>query len=316
MFNRHCNPKTSVDKRRGAFTLVELLVVIAIIGILIALLLPAVQAARETSRRLSCTNNLKQIALAFQNYNNTYKRLPNTDLRVPDSSAPSGFRDTGASAFAVILPFLEEQSLFAQYDVQLSMGDGPNPEFAKTTVSIYRCPSMIFYRSEPPAGWSSYAVSTGSEYGHFNNCCTMDGPKPEYHNGAIVSGNPKRARENKTSIQMISILDGTTKTFLAGDLDYGLVIPTSLCLGGPALGGDTVWADAYPFSNQASVAGVFNSDRLITGCRERNTFRSDHAGGVNMTMVDGAVRFIGENTSPDVLRCLAKRNDGKTVTEF
>src|SRR5262249_16635446 len=118
-----------MSMRRSAthgFSLVELLVVIAIIGLLIALLLPAVQAAREAGRNTACKNNLKQIALAMHQYDQVRHRLPPAATFVGDSSATLGIRGTGGSAFLLCLPFLEEQRLYEQYDPQLGPYDGTN----------------------------------------------------------------------------------------------------------------------------------------------------------------------------------------------
>jgi prepilin-type N-terminal cleavage/methylation domain-containing protein/prepilin-type processing-associated H-X9-DG protein len=302
------------------FTLVELLVVIAIIGILIALLLPAVQAAREASRRATCTSHLKQIALAMQQYDLARKRLPSSETTRWVTKAGQAVQErTGGSAFIPILPFLEEQMLFEQYDPQLVLSNSPNKELAREAIAVFRCPSMIFYKGDPPAGWSSYAVNTGTESSHWAYCCQLVGmvadPKPEWHNGAIVDAITSQVK--KTSVKLIGSLDGTSKTFLAGDLDYGLIGPTTECGGAPANGGNTKWADGYPVgTTHGTVLGVFNADRLIAGCSELYTFRSDHPGGVNMAMVDGSVHFIQETILTDTLRKLASRKDGKVVGAF
>ncbi len=157
---------------RGAFTLVELLVVIVVIGVLIALLLPAVQAAREAARRMQCSNNLKQIALAFHQYDLAHHALPNT------SDAQ------WLSAFFNVLPFLEEESLYKQYDrsTSLSTPTAQNAAVASTPLAVFRCPSMIISDPtiQPVSGctWGSYAVCTGSVYGHFSN-----NKAPGYDNG-------------------------------------------------------------------------------------------------------------------------------------
>src|SRR5688572_4779440 len=121
--------------RRLGFTLVELLVVIAIIGILVALLLPAVQAAREASRRSTCSNNLKQLGVALHNYHDVIEVFP------------FGWNDRGAGWTAMILPFAEQKALFDTLDFQES-GPGnwdsgsPNQDACETKLNVFRCPTM------------------------------------------------------------------------------------------------------------------------------------------------------------------------------
>ena len=302
-------------KSRLGFTLVELLVVIAIIGVLVALLLPAVQAAREAARRTKCVNHLKQIGLAMHQFDLANRWLPATETFVPHPTNPGSIKLMGGSAFLPLLPFLEESALFDRYDVSMYPSDGGNAELSKASIATFVCPSMVFYYGEPGPGWSSYGINTGSEYSHFVNCCDemTGGPKPEFHNGAIVDRVISVGK--KTSLKLISTLDGTAKTFLAGDMDYGLR-PSAHCSGSPSLGGSTMWAPSYPFNNHGCLAGVFNSDRKVSGCFELVTFRSDHPGGVNMVMVDGSVHFIDELIHSDTLKLLARRADGKIIEGF
>lgn len=272
------------------FSLVELLVVMAIIGTLIAVLLPAVQSARESARRTQCGSNLRQIGLAAQLYDSVKRRLPGSH----DADDPF------IGAFVPLLPFLEEGALLERFDVTKQLADEINKPFRETRIEVFVCPSMAVPSPTPDPGWSSYALCSGSGYGHFVNSW-----HPEFHNGAIISPS-----KGTTSLKAISSGDGTTKTLLGGDLDYGLgKLPNG------TNGGLTRWTGGYPFQSVASTSGVFNATKMITGFRDLDTFRSDHAGGVQMVFCDASVRFVPENASADVLRFLANRSDGQVITE-
>ena len=284
--------------RRG-FTLIELLVTIAIIGILVALLLPAVQQARAAARRTSCRNNLKQIGLAIHNYHDSHGTFP-----MATHWAPGG---TLYSTFTAILPYQEQAPLFGQYDFHAPSYDVFNEDVIGQRVSVYLCPSMVFRRPVPAQNCGeqnrapgSYAVCTGTQSGF--------GPT---HDGAIV---PHYV--GPTAFQ--SIVDGTSNTFLAGEIDYGL--ENFLWSSGPCAGqgkyGSAIWGIGHPGMSMATTVGVFNSDRLVNGFDEYETFRSDHTGGVHFVMADGAVRFISEVIDSGTLDALATRNGAETIGEF
>jgi type II secretory pathway pseudopilin PulG len=278
------------------------LVVIAIIGVLIALLLPAVQAAREAARRITCQNNLKQIGLAMHQFDEMHSRLPPA---IPADPADENI----SSAFVWILPHLEELTLFKDYDFSIGPDKGSNAELSKQRLSVFWCPSMNAGKVEEDSGEASYGVCTGSGYSRYPVNFITGEPNLFCHNGAIID--PVRGT---TSVAKISNADGTSNTFLVGELDFGLSNFSAKTGGDPnGPGGSTRWAMAYPGVTWCSTAGAFNSDRLITGFLEWETFRSDHPSGVLMLFVDGSVQFVHENTDPDSLDAMAETADGKLI---
>jgi len=128
---------------RGAFTLVELLVVIAIIGILVALLLPAVQAAREAARRISCNNNMKQVGVALHNYHDTFRALPMGWLGLDPTGKPLSEGEPGWGWAARILPFIEQSAVSLSFQASQPITAPANQQARQTFLPVYRCPSDV-----------------------------------------------------------------------------------------------------------------------------------------------------------------------------
>ncbi len=146
---------------RGAFTLIELLVVIAIIAILIALLLPAVQQAREAARRTQCRNNLKNVGLAFHNFESTYGQLPSS-LRPPVAGT------VRLAVLTALLPYLDQAPLYNQYDQTINWSAGANVAVSQTRLTVFQCPSdslagVLDGVPDVPANWTQ-TISSASSY--------------------------------------------------------------------------------------------------------------------------------------------------------
>ena len=304
--------------RRRAFTLVELLVVIAIIGVLVALLLPAVQAAREAARRMQCTNNLKQLGLALHNHhdaklvfpagarNTTTKSLTSTDWCTTDSN------DKAREPWTVaILPYIEQGNLYSQFNLNAQFtsssnvpGPAQNNDLFKLNNRAYQCPSDP--NAKPNNNYTSYFGVQGGGPDGLKSCAGASGQRLFYLNGILHFNSQNTFGD---------ISDGTTNTFLVGETKYCLS-PT-----GRTDGIHTGWASGSKTDSNGSpyilAAARDQINSVVKHGGDSDTlnvmtklFGSFHVGGCHFTMGDGSVQFISDNINLDVYRSLAVRNDG------
>jgi prepilin-type N-terminal cleavage/methylation domain-containing protein/prepilin-type processing-associated H-X9-DG protein len=199
-------------RRQTGFTLVELLVVIAIIGVLVALLLPAVQAAREAARRSSCTNNLRQLGIALLNYESAKKTLPPGQYDPYDDTDP--YRHGNCfSVQAQILPFVEQENFRRQFNFEIDVYEGQNFAAAVNMPALLLCPSES-NRGDPSLnlGWTNYHANVGS-WAHLTS--TWDGPF-----GAV---DQKVGIAPRPAVKLSQIIDGTSNTAALAEVNNGLV---------------------------------------------------------------------------------------------
>jgi len=302
-------------RARAGFTLVELLVVIAIIGILVGLLLPAVQSAREAARRMSCQNNLKQMGLAVHNYESIYQQLPTVNAGGIANSNLSG-----ASLFATLLPLIEKASEFEQYNFDLSNSEPQNLLVAGQEIPVYLCPSAALRRQVPGCSADSgrapgtYAASIGSlDYSQYWSM--MGEPRPDL-NGAFIYAD---AVGGKTALR--DVTDGTSNTLMIGETAYNL--PDYKFSSGDCAGQSrfsfTYWINPFPGSTAATTAHGFNP-RDISGdgifdAGWVRAFRSEHPGGVQFSFVDGSIHCISDSINAVTLDALATRNGREVLSD-
>jgi prepilin-type N-terminal cleavage/methylation domain-containing protein/prepilin-type processing-associated H-X9-DG protein len=288
--------------RRPGFTLIELLVTIAIIGILVALLLPAVQAAREASRRTSCMNNLKQLALAALNYEGAQGMLPMGSVTMVDPVGSATFQEEllpggqfeSLSLFIAMLPALEQQSLFNAYNFNRSTYTAANMTVAATGLSVLWCPSdssiavaraLLEPHADVPAQaqvcYSSYAGSVGTWYVRL----------PDYASQSNLNG---MFRLNR-GIGLAEVSDGTSSTILLGERAHGM-------LEQPDLTDYHWWFDGFESDTFFCSLFPINPDRVIDDLTTPNmgnayvsSAGSFHPGGAQFAFVDGSVRFLKES---------------------
>jgi prepilin-type N-terminal cleavage/methylation domain-containing protein len=338
------------SQRRAGFTLVELLVVIAIIGILIALLLPAVQAARESARRTQCTNNLKQLGLGMHNYESTYKRFPPALIRVPTGAPPNAGRGWGG--IPRLLPYMEQTALADLINFDLAPNDPANAPAMNSKPAIFLCPSDPQALFNPPGnaavGKLSYRGNAGSMTINNNN---NNGVMNDYMIPLSAAG-PGEFYHAGTKI--IEILDGTSNTAmfserLVGDNSTGLVtVPSDMYAIGPNATGGTANVVAYrsacvpPFptgtanysvagnnwTDPTYVSGMYNHvlppnspSCFFSGQNAPNgggaiTATSRHPGGVMFLLCDSSTRFVRNGISVAIWERLGDRKDGQAVGEF
>jgi prepilin-type N-terminal cleavage/methylation domain-containing protein/prepilin-type processing-associated H-X9-DG protein len=281
-------------KSQKAFTLVELLVVIAIIGILIALLLPAVQAAREAARRCQCTNNLSQMILAMQNYNMSHSVYPPGTINEtgPIANEAQGYHHNWVSQ---TLPYLEEVTTYRHIDFSVGVYDEKNAEVRRAQVSMLQCPSSPFSRSdsEQPAP-TTYAACHGP----------AESPIDKNNEGVFFLN---------SGVGYKDIPDGSSHTIFIGEKNVeesdtlGWMSGTRATLRNA---GTLINADAARRNRGVVVPREQEPERdkfYVGG------FSSYHPGGANFALGDGSVRFLSETIEPGLYQQLANRADGKLM---
>ncbi len=311
---------------RCGFTLVELLVVIAIIGILVALLLPAVNSAREAARRVQCISNLHNVGLGLLNYESAQKRFPE-GMTYDDSSSATRIQtltDFGPNWVILILPYIEEQPLFDQFDLDLPISNAINRVPRGTSISVLICPSDN-NNQVPYAGLANPRHGDNWARGNYG---ANSGNGPLFHR----TGDGMYSRESdgwkddtrrgimgpNISVKMRQIVDGTSKTILAGELRAGPTEgdPRGVWALGHAGASLLAWYGSRGDANGPNACNDY-ADDIPTTLRCRNfdrqmlrdicmpcdgssnftqaTTRSNHQGGVHLVFADGSVRFISDD---------------------
>jgi len=303
-------------KRPAGFTLVELLVVIAIIGVLVALLLPAVQAAREAARRAQCVNNCKQLALGLQNFHDAFKRFPAGRFHSDSTSSPcpgltAGQAEFSYSAFVSLLPYIEEQNLYELAKWKTAGGgiwiedstawhaDADRMRMITARPKVYVCPSDT---AEPglsvEAGWwnapvapatTSYALNLGNL-----------GP-PEATTTVRCKNTGLFMYQVTKSIR--NITDGLSKTLFGGEVADGHVEAN-----------ENAWTRGTRLNScLRSTRNPMNTPagqglKVATGGGVNGAYSSNHPGGVNFFFADGHVTFLSETIDPDTYEAYSTRD--------
>jgi prepilin-type N-terminal cleavage/methylation domain-containing protein len=309
------------------FTLVELLVVIAIIGILVAMLLPAVQAAREAARRSHCRNNLKQIGLALLNYESAQSSFPPGGLW-------SGTGSYGFSWIVRILPYLEESSIYQKLDwTGANYGGalgwlGANATNAQTLGSV-QFPVLYCPSSSLPTmvlntgGWTVNDSSTmyAGISGATNDKTAVDKTGAGAAPGRLSSGG---VLISLAGVRIADIRDGTTNTIAVGE-------QSDFCSDATGAQSDCRSDCGHGFCMAPGNDGwerIFNMTTVVNGINEKsaNAFgvpgncgpnraiQSAHPGGAHVAVADGSVRFVAESLDIQTLYNLANRNDGHVIS--
>ena len=284
-------------RQHQAFTLVELLVVIAIIGILVALLLPAVQAAREAARRLQCTNDLTQLALAVQNYEMAFRVYPPGTINEsgPIVNKPEGYHHNWIEQ---LLPYMEQTAVYRHIDFNVSVYHENNAEIRKTRISILTCPS-------DGGAYGNTDRDVPSSYAGLHH--DVDAPIDVENHGIFFLN---------SAVQHEDVQDGTSNTIYIGEK----VILRDQELGWMSGTRWTLRNTGVPISqflqnrrrsdgSQMDIQEAEAAANVVVG-----GYSSYHPGGANFAFGDGHVQFISQTVDMSHYQQLGHRADGKLMS--
>lgn len=312
--NASVSLRAGTRPRRSAFTLVELLVVIAIIGILIALLLPAVQAARESGRRSSCINNLKQIGLSLHNYELTQRALP------PGARYIDGGDIKQGSVYVYLLPYLEEYALYDLFDLTADNIDdttleGSSELAAATTLNVLTCPSDNREPLYEGRYAHNYSASRGPTQVWWNSKCLCDHPWSDLATSPIDDPRDFAGPFTRVGTQsrVSQVTDGLSNTIF-----FGEVRPQ--CSQHARNG----WVASNNGNGYCTTLIPINYDSCSDESPDRcgrpcnwNTevgFKSTHPGGANFLLGDGSVHFVQDSIDHAAYQLLGAKDDGQVAS--
>lgn len=292
------------SRRRGGFTLIELLVVIAIIGALIALLLPAVQATREQTRRLQCVQNLTQLGLALHQYESSHEIFPPGVVDAPKAPITDHVVGYHFGWITRILPYLDERNLYNSLNFDVGVYDRSNATARLTSLGLLSCPSdptprhilwsddqRLGIPSGPPIGLSNGAFDdVASSYAACHH--SREAPIAFDNNGMFFLNG---------SVRLDDVQDGLAHTIFAGEVLRKGDVTLGWSSGTRATLRNTGTRINHP------MVGPPPNPLWVGG------FGGSHQGGANMLLGDGSVKFLKETINKEVYRRLGSRADGEIV---
>lgn len=296
------------------FTLIELLVVIAIIGVLIALLLPAVQAAREAARRMQCSNNLHQMGLAMHSYHGVHNTFPPAYITAISSSTTAPEIGPGWGWGAMLLNDLEQRAIYNAANFSLPITDPGSLTVRTVNLSVFLCPSNVASGPVSLRDKAGMVLVTDLSAGQYVASAGQLEPVefPASNNGVFYRNSRNGSRD---------ITDGLSTTLMVGERSRNVadatwvgVVPTAQVCTNPK----------WPVQEceTASTMVVSHTGSETTGTiyvpNSKNSYADDywslHPGGCNFLFCDGSVRFIKESVNPRVFSFLSTRAGGEVVS--
>ncbi|TVP94573.1 MAG: DUF1559 domain-containing protein [Planctomycetaceae bacterium] len=311
------NPRRGI--RRGGFTLVELLVVIAIIGIMVGLLLPAVQAAREAARRMQCQNNLKQVGLALHSFHDAHNKFPLNNPRVARPSDGLFFVERPWSL--ELLPYLEQTALYDQWEKKFGFLEGINGTLVTTVIPVYGCPSSPVAKvqqfPEPPPSLSADRAAAG---GNPYRAAIVEYAAPlNTPQSPMTPSSPRRngLLHNVDHTRMRDVTDGLSNTIAFGEQSgppFRFNRRRNVGENNSAFGMLAGWNRLLLLPTDPSGELLWGGNCLINCTNFAGLqYFSFHAGGVHVGLADGSVRFLSESTDMDTIYRLTAIDDGEPI---